>query len=121
MAAHFVLLALIVIVVAVGIVLGRGVERMPQKLKVFFGTVGLCIMAMYGAYWLIQWYYTGTLWANFRNAGGPNNYQLIKFDDYPVTFVVTFCAHVLLVLVGSLGFVVIFRKLSTWIRTERGG
>jgi hypothetical protein len=121
MAAHFVLLALIVIVVAVGIVLGRGVERMPQKLKVFFGIVGLCIMAMYGAYWLIQWYNTGTLWVNFRNAGEPNNYQLISFDDYPVTFIVTFSAHVLFVLVGSLGFVAIFRKLRTWIRTERGG
>lgn len=118
MIAYFALVALIVTVVAVGMVLGRGVERMPQKLKVLFGTVGLCIMAMSGAYWLIQWYTTGTLWVNFRNAGGPNNYQLITFDDYPITFVVTFSAHVLFVLVGSLGFVVMFRKLKA-LRNRR--
>lgn len=79
------------------------------------------LFGVHGAYSLIQWYSTGTLWANFRSRGEPTNYQLISYNDHPLNFVGLMGLHLLFVLIGCLGCVLFVRTLRAWLKQHNSG
>jgi hypothetical protein len=90
---------------------GEALANRSQRFKEVFGGLAFLLMGIHSGYQLVQWYSSGTLWANFRSRGEPNNYELIAYDDHPLNFVGLFGIHVLIVVMSCAGCVLLIRRL----------
>ncbi|MGM4896962.1 hypothetical protein [Tardiphaga sp. 839_C3_N1_4] len=75
---------------------------------------------LFGAYRLLRWLLTGEVWVDFRSKGEPNDYRLITFHDYPVSFLFEFFINGLFATAGIVGAISLARWMRCWCHADDG-